>query len=188
MDGLRRLWNAIVAYARHDDPRSAAANMVALVVAWNQPFYPLYIWWSVSPTIWPSFLTFLSTPFFAAVPWLSRRNALAGRLLLCAAGIGNSVLSAKTMGAAGGVEVFLIPCALLGALLFGGRGERLYGWVVMGIAGAAYLFLHDRYGAPAHLYTDAEYAAFVRLNALSAGTLTAFIGLMFARPPERSRG
>jgi hypothetical protein len=35
------------AAARHsaaaDDPRAAAANFVALVLAWNTPFYPLYL-------------------------------------------------------------------------------------------------------------------------------------------------
>src|ERR1700710_279825 len=57
-------WNAAKAYFADDDPLVATANLVALVVLWNQPFYPLYVYWSFGPDIAPTFYTFLSTPFF----------------------------------------------------------------------------------------------------------------------------
>lgn len=174
-----QLWDAIRRYIHHDDPRAARANLVALVVASNQPFYPIYLYFLVGPAIAPSFWTFLSTPFFLAVPALSRRNSLAGRALLPIAGIANTALSAKAFGTASGVELFLIPCALLAALLFR-KSERLVALALVGAAFLVFQGLHDRYGAPFHLYDAAEYASFLRLNALSVGTLTVFIGFLFS--------
>jgi hypothetical protein len=34
---------ALRRYVASDDPRVAAANLVAMVLAWNTPFYPLYL-------------------------------------------------------------------------------------------------------------------------------------------------
>lgn len=176
---IRSLWQSLRAYCAHDDPLVATANLVALVVAWNQPFYPLYIYWSVSPDITPSLWTFLSTPFFLAVPAVSRLNTIAGRVMLPLVGMGNTVLSAKVMGVASGVETFLIPCALLAFVLFRPR-ERLFAVALAVAALLIYLGLHGSYGEPVHLYTAKEYARFVKLNALSVGTLTVFIGLLVA--------
>lgn len=164
----------IRAYATHPDGRTALANFVALLVASSQPFYPVYLYWTASTTIWPSLLTFLSTPFFLAVPALARRNALAGRALLVLAGIGNTILCAKVFGTASGVEVFLIPCLALALLLFRPT-ERLVAWSLGALALGAYLLLHDRYGAPLHLYDAAEQSALARLNFTSAATLTALL-------------
>ena len=65
---LKRLFAALGAHVAHPRPREAIANTVALVIVSNQPFYPLYLYWAVSPVISPAFLTFLSTPLFALVP------------------------------------------------------------------------------------------------------------------------
>lgn len=83
------------AYAGHPDPAAAATNVVALVVALNGPFYPLYIigligWAGVS-----TFATMLSSPLFFAVPWLSRRSSLAGRVALPLIGTINTVCQAS---------------------------------------------------------------------------------------------
>ncbi|MDB5846572.1 MAG: hypothetical protein JWP29_324 [Rhodoferax sp.] len=173
------LWQSLRAYAAHDDPLVATANLIALVVVSNQPFYPLYLYWIVGPDIAPSFWLFLSTPFFAAVPAVARLNATAGRALLPLAGIANTMLSAKVFGAASGVEMFLIPCVLIGFVVFR-PSERLMGFAIAGAAFLVFTFLHGRYGAPVHSYTPQEYAAFVKLNATSVGTLTAFVGLLVA--------
>ncbi|TPM37007.1 hypothetical protein FJ967_18035 [Mesorhizobium sp. B2-3-4] len=174
---MSRAWNAAKAYFAHDDPLVATANLVALVVLWNQPFYPLYVYWSVGPDIAPAFYTFISTPFFLAVPALARVNSRAGRALLPLAGIGNTMLSAKVFGVASGVEVFLLPCILLCFVLFR-PGERAVSIVIAAIGMLAFTALHGRYGEPVHLYSTEEYAGFLKMNALSAGTLTAFIGLL----------
>lgn len=178
MAALGKAWTRLKAYAAHDDAATAMANLVALVVVSNQPFYPLYILWGVSQVIWPALFTFLSTPFFAAVPALSRRSPLAGRVLLCLAGIGNTALSAKVFGTASGVEMFLIPCALLAVVLFRPK-ERAVSVALLALAVGVYL-LRGSYGAPAHAYSAEEYAALVKLNALSVATLTLFVGLLVA--------
>jgi hypothetical protein len=169
----------IAAYAAHDDPRAAAANLVALVVASNQPFYPVYIYFLVGPVVWPSVLTFLSTPFFLAVPAISRRWPALGRAMLPIVGIANTAIAAKAFGTESGVELFLFACLALGALLFR-PAERIWTVFVTALAAFVYLFLHARYGAPLHVYDPAEYAAFIRLNAMSVATLVLFIGLVFS--------
>lgn len=174
-----RLVAAVRSYAAHPDPLVASANATALVVASNQPFYPLYVYWLVGDRIEPVLFTFLSTPFFLAVPALSRIDTRAGRALLPLAGIGNAVLCAKLFGVESAVEAFLIPCAVLAMLLFR-PGERLIGLALAGAAFAAFLVGHGRYGAPAVVYSAAEYEAFIRLNAVSAAALTTLVALMFS--------
>jgi hypothetical protein len=176
---VRKIWRRVTAYAGHHDPMVAACNMIALVVASNQPFYPLYVYWAVSEHIAPTFFTFLSTPFFLAVPALARRSPTAGRALLPLAGVANTVLSAKVFGQASGVEIFLIPCALIAATFFR-PSERLIAFILIGLAMLAYLGFDGLYGAPVHAYSPSEYSAFLRLNAMSAGTLTVFVGLVAA--------
>lgn len=190
MRSLAHLWRWVAAYAAHDDPLTAAANWVALIVAWNQPFYPLYLWWIVgADKVAPSFLTFLSTPFFLAVPVVAQRHSTAARIMLPLVGIANGVVSTKAFGLGSGVEIFLIPCALLGAALFR-PSERGIGLAVVALCLAAY-FIPDRfYGAPLASYDAADNAGMVGLNAVSAAALTVFIGLLlsgvFATSERRS--
>jgi hypothetical protein len=184
---VRKVWERIAAYAAHDDPMVASCNLIALVVASNQPFYPLYVYWAVSDHVSPVFFTFLSTPFFLAVPAVARRWPIAGRALLPIAGMANTVLSAKAFGQASGVGIFLIPCALISATFFR-TSERPVAFILIGAALLAYLGLDSAYGAPAHLYIASEYQAFARLNAISAGTLTVFVGLIASGLLSRTSG
>ena len=172
-------WRAIRNYTADPDPLVTAGNLIAVVVAWNQPFYPLYLYLVVGEDIGVSFFTFLSTPFFAAVPAVARRHSLAGRALLPLTGMANTVMCAKLFGEASGVELFLAPCVMIAAMLFR-RSERLVMLALVGLGLLAYVGLHGRYGAPFHLYTAEEYSRFLSLNALSVGSLTAFVGLTFA--------
>lgn len=179
MTPLRRAVEALRAYAAHPDPLVASANFVALLVASNQPFYPIYLYWLVTENIEPAWFTFLSTPFFLAVPALARRNTIAGRALLPLAGIGNTVMCAQLFGVQSAVELFLIPCAVVALLLFRPH-ERMVGFALAGTAFLAFMLLGGRYGAPLVPYDAAEYAALVRLNAASAGMLTACVALVFS--------
>ena len=174
---VRNAWDRVAAYAADDDPMVAACNLIALVVASNQPFYPLYVYWLVSDHVWPTFFTFLSTPFFLAVPAVARKWPAIGRALLPVAGMANTILSTKGFGQASGVEIFLIPSALIAATFFR-VSERLAAFILIGAALLIYLGLDGAYGAPVHVYTASEYQAFFRLNAMSAGTLTIFVGLI----------
>ncbi|MBV9824172.1 MAG: hypothetical protein JO001_00590 [Alphaproteobacteria bacterium] len=172
-------WEAVRRYIDHPDPRVAAGNLIAIVVVWNQPFYPLYLYFVVGHDIAVSFLTFLSTPFFAAVPAVARRNPVVGRALLPLTGFANTVVSAKAFGDASGVELFLGPCVTIAALLFR-RAERGVMFALVGLGLAVYLGLHGRYGAPLHLYSSDEYIRLFGLNAFSVLTLSAFVGIAFA--------
>ena len=173
MDDLRRLW-------RHDDPLTSAANWIALVVAWNQPFYPLYLWTAVgTDKIAPSFLTFFSTPFFLAVPAVAKRHPLAARVMLALTGVANGIVSTKAFGVGSGVEIFLLPCALIGAALFR-PSERAIGLVVIALSAAAHFIPARFFGEPLAGYTAADNSAMVGLNAMSAATLIVFIGLLLS--------
>ena len=188
MSRMKRMAAMIGGYAAHPDPRGAVANAVALVIVSNQPFYPLYVYWAVSPVVAPSYLTFLSTPFFAVVPAAMRRNPLSGRALLLAAGIGNTLLCRAAFGPGSGVEVFLFPCLMLALMLFR-RSERVFAFGFATLAYLAYLLPTSLLGAPSHLYEPVEYAALQRLNFLSAASLTVLIGWLFCRSLDRiSRG
>jgi len=182
-DGLSALfrdaWRRISAYAADPDPRVAACNLIALVVVSNQPFYPLYVRWAVSPDIAPIFLTFLSTPLFAAIPAVARRRSRAGRALLPLIGMGNVLVSAKAFGVQSGVAIFLIPCALIAAAVFR-PSERWIALALIGLALAVFVVIGSPLLTPIHLYTAEEYTAFVRLNALSASGLVVFVGFVLS--------
>ena len=183
---LRAAWDAIRRYAAHDDPLVAACNIIALVVAWNQPFYPLYVYWSVSETIWPTFYAFFSTPFFLAVPLVARLDARLGRAMLPLVGTANTIVCTKVFGEATGTEIFLIPCALLPALFFR-MSERTIALMLAALPFLVFYGLHGQYGAPFHAYPADESASFLVFNALSAGTLTVFAGfLAVSARPDRA--
>lgn len=180
MDRLARLWRLIAGYAANDDPLTAAANWIALVVAWNQPFYPLYLWAAVGvDKIAPSLLTFLSTPFFLAVPAVAKRHPLGARVMLPLTGIANGLVSTRAFGVGSGVEIFLLPCALIGAALFR-PSERPIGLVVVALSVAAYFIPARFFGEPLAAYGPADNSAMIGLNTLSAATLIVFIGLLLS--------
>jgi hypothetical protein len=178
-DSARHIWRWIAAYAAHPDPRVASCNEIALLVASNQPFYPLYVYLSVSSYVAPTLLTFFSTPFFLAVPAVSRRWPGLGRALLPVTGLANVVVSAKAFGAASGVAIFIVPCALIAAAFFR-PSERIFALALIGLALAIFLGIENHSFVPVHTYLQTEYAAFVRLNALSAGALVALLGLILS--------
>jgi hypothetical protein len=179
MSYATHVWGRLASYARSDDPLVAATNFIALIVVSNQPFYPLYVRLFVGDDGWASLLTFLSTPFFIAVPCVARRSSLAGRAMLPVAGIANSLFCAKIFGQASGVELFLCPCAMIAGMAFR-ADERKIMLAVIGLAFAGFMALHGRYGAPVHLFSDDEYARFVSMNAVSVGALIALIAMQYS--------
>lgn len=174
---MRLAW--LDAYVAHDDPLVRASNVVALVVAANQPFYPLYVQWVLGHDVAPSLMTLLSTPFFAAVPALARRNARAGRAVLVLAGMANTVLVTKLYGQASGVEIFLLPCMLIAAAFFRST-ERALSLGLLAVGVAIFLGLDGRYGETACRCSAADDKALVAVHVLSAGTLIVFIGFLLS--------
>jgi hypothetical protein len=53
-------------------------------------------------------------------------------------------------GPASGVEIFLIPCALIAAAFFR-SSEKLVSFSLLGLAAIIFLGVHCRYGASVHL-------------------------------------
>ncbi len=172
--------------AANADPLAEAAGMIGLILAANQPFYPLYVWGATGQWSWLACTVLWVMPFFAAVPFVGRRSPLAGRLLLPFAGIANTVLMARLLGPEAGLELFLIPCAALGAALFRGA-ERVAMLAVLGLAVVAWLLAE---GPPLGLFDAAGYAGLRRMNAISAIALCGLVGWLTppaARPSSPPR-
>ncbi|AVT78109.1 hypothetical protein RPPS3_40470 [Rhodopseudomonas palustris] len=169
------------AYADNPDPLAATGNLVALVLAGNGPFYPLYVAFVGGTGGMPwLLLTLLSFPCFLAVPALARLQSRLGRVTLSLIATGNTIFCTWLLGVPSGVELFLLPCAMLASVLFR-PSERLLMLPLSGVPVAAYLFLHDRYAPPPHSYQPAEYAGLFSMNAFSAAMISIFIGMVFSR-------
>jgi hypothetical protein len=167
-------------YAANDEPLAAAGNKVALVLAGNTPFYPLYVATVAGTDVMPWLLmTLFAFPFFLMVPAISRHYPFLGRATLALAGAINTVFCTWLLGERSGTELFLIPCAMLASLLFG-ASERRWMLTLAALPLCAYIFLHGNYGAPPYLYRNDAYAALFSMNAFSVGTLSIFLGIVFS--------
>lgn len=167
-------------YASNDEPLAAAGNKVALVLAGNTPFYPMYALGLVGSEGMPALLmTLFSFPFFAVVPAISRRHPLLGRATLSIVGSVNTVFCTWLLGERSGTELFLIPCITLASLLFG-TGERVWMLLLAALPLGAYILLHGHFVPPPHLYQDGAYSALFSMNAISVGTLSIFLGIVFS--------
>jgi hypothetical protein len=168
------------AYIDNDQPLAAAGNKVAMVLAGNVPFYPLYVVGLAGSEGMPYLLmTLLVFPFFLAVPAISRRHPRLGRVTLSLAGLGNTVFCTWLLGENSGTELFLIPCITLASLLFS-AGERPLMLVLAALPLGAYVGLHGHYGIPPYRYADDGYRALLSMNAISVGTLSIFLGIVFS--------
>lgn len=175
--GLKGLFSRIVG---HNDPLVGAANLIALVVAWNAPLYPLYVWWVAGAGGMPwALLTGCSLPFFGSILLVSRRFPLAARAMLPTVGTANTVWCSVIMGQAAGEELFLLPCGMIAALLFR-PNERVLMLAVTSVPLLTHLLLAGHYPVPPHIYTGAQYDALRSMNIISVGMLTAFVGIVFS--------
>lgn len=180
------LYARIRAHFADPDPRATLANTIALIVLSNQPFYPAYLAWVLGTRAWPALLAWATIPLLIAVPRLGRSDPPAAAALLIAAGIMNTGLGTLAFGPATWVELFHLPCLLLGALLVTGRW-RWPGFVAL-VALAALFALKARLmpsGGLAGLSAD-EAASLARINMTSAAGLTLVI-LWLARGLPRAR-
>jgi hypothetical protein len=172
-----RLLAALGRYVDHADPATRIANSVALLVGSNGPFYPAYVWF-LAPEAGPTSLaTMAASPFFLAIPWLSRRAATAARVALPMVGIANTVWTAALLGPATGVAVFLFPCLLLAMLSFREK-PALFALLGAGLMAQQALL---RWPWPALSGLDpAVQASLVGLNAMSVGALLAVLVVSLA--------
>lgn len=181
------LYGRLRAYMAHDDPATATANTVAVMVGWNGPFYPLYVIWlagrGISAFVW---LTALSTPFFLAIPAISRRSSRAGRIALPVIGTINTVWCIKLLGPDCGLALFLLPCLGLSALLFR-QSERLLMLGACVLAFAAYVVPARYYGTPLVAISPDAANAISGLNEASVMGLAFFIAWKTAQLLRVSR-
>jgi hypothetical protein len=177
MGGLRR-------YAAHPDPATAAANLVALVVAGNGPFYPLYVIALIGEVHAGLWLTMLASPFFFAVPAISRFASCAGRAALPLIGTVNTIWWAALLGGGSQVGLFLLPCATLAALPFR-SDERRLALLLVGLAVVALVLLTELPPVGLLGLSMDQAAALARLNTISVATLTGFVALTLANALRR---
>jgi hypothetical protein len=165
-------------YAAADDPRVAAANVVALVLAWNTPFYPLYLLGAAGASIRDAAcLTLCSFPLFLAVPAITRWNPLLGRVVLVLGGTANTLFCTWVLSEASGTALFLLPCITLAALLFRRTEIKALAPLLL-LPILAGVVLNGRYPYSPFACGGEACAAILWLNALSVAVLLAFLGLL----------
>lgn len=169
-------------YIAHDDPAVAMANTIALAVGSNLPLYPFYmlalLGWHVFPRC---LLAAIVSPAFLILPWLARNfwSGRAARMALPAAGMINTLWCLKLLGPATMLALFLLPCALLAALLFR-RGEKGLGFVLASLALMLYFVSPAILGAPIMMLTSRDAHEMSILNAASVATLIWLMALQFS--------
>jgi hypothetical protein len=181
------LWRRIERYAAADDPLTGASNRLALIVASNQPFYPLYVWWATGAAHTLLALTFLSTPFFLASPWIARRFPEIGRLWFPAVGALNTLFCALIFGEASGILLFLLPCLVIAVLSCSPPQWRALAVCVAGVA-LSLALLRNGFGTPPYPSTPAQEASLFALNAYSAATLSVIAAWMLYGPRKDRSG
>jgi hypothetical protein len=168
-----------VAYAANPDPAARAVNMISLMLAWNGPLYPIYVLVLAGRGTLPwVLLTVLISPFFYAIPYLSRTSSWAARLALPLVGTANTVWCIKLFGVESGVGFFLYPCIVLAALLYREREQ----WFMLPLLGVTLLFEFVPGAAYGNAIIQLSPDGAARLSALNAGSvafLLAFIALKF---------
>ena len=163
------------------DSRTAASVATAWIVVVNKPLYPLYVWFLIGGHAAVLALATLAfVPLYAAIPYVAKRTGWGARLALPLVGLGDTLYATKTMGAGAGTELFLFVCVLLAIVGFAAR-EAIASRALIVVVYLVALALHGRYGGPLQAWTAEEQAALLPLNVVSVASLTAFIGLRFAR-------
>lgn len=187
---MRAAARALAGLVGHEDGLTATCNTIALVLAGNTPFYPLYLWAVLGRDAGPFvLLTLASLPFWLAVPLLARRSGYAARALLCTVATLNTAWCNHVLGFSSGVALFLIPCVMLATLGFH-QSERRTMFALAGLPFLAYAALRLAPMPPVATYPAAAAASLATLNGFSVACLTFFLGLAFATvrpaaPPAR---
>jgi hypothetical protein len=105
--------------------------------------------------------------------------------MLPVVGILNTLASAQMLGAASGAELFLCPCAMIAGMSLR-QSERAAMLAIVALALAGFAMLHGRATSADGLFSSAEYARFVSLNAWSVAALIALAGLRYSSAWARS--
>ena len=182
---MSSLLTRLRAYIAHPDPLTAVANLLAAILAGNQPFYPLYFHAAVGDSAWPAWVALISAPFFAAVPAISHVNAAAGRASLVVIGVFNTAIVSLAMGAASATQLFFFPCLFLSVMLFGPT-ERILSAALLALTALAYFVLSGTAVDAFVTFSADQYRAIAGINAISAATLSAFAAYLISQQINRS--
>ncbi len=162
------------------DGRTAACVAVAWLVLINKPLYPLTVWLLIGAEAATRSLAALAiAPLYAAVLWLAPRSGYGARVALPLVGLADTAIAAKAFGSGSGAELYLIACGALAVVSFSAR-EALTSRALVIAVYAAFVLLQIGLGAPIEVWPPADLARFFALNAYSAASLAAFVGLRFA--------
>ncbi len=167
------------AYTRSDDPYVSACNTIAMVIAWNQPYYPLYLLWIVGRDAWVGIPDAFSGLLFFAIPAIARRSALLGRIAMVVFSVANVAFCSMMLGEAAGVQLLYLPCGMLAAMLFPWR-ERFVMLPMAALPLAVWYETRGRLDIPPIRFSADAYASLFTLNAVSAGALMVFFGWLLA--------
>jgi hypothetical protein len=166
------------AYRDNPDPRAAAANTLALLLASNGPTYPIYVYLLVGPRFWPVLVELWTFPLLILVPWLARRNSLAGRVALVVLSTLNTTIFVLLLGPRAGLQLFFLPCIALG--VFFHHRERYLAMALAGIPLILFVWLRHYHGVPLRVYTPAQYESLRTMNEISVACLTWFLMVLFS--------
>ncbi len=150
-----------------------------MVIAWNQPYYPLYLWWIVGRDAWVGIPDAFSGILFFAVPAIARRSGMLGRVAMVVLSVANVVFCSMMLGEAAGVQLLFLPCGMLAAMLFTWR-ERFVMLAMTALPLVVWLMTRGRLDIPLVRFSQEAYASFFTLNAVSAGSLMVFFGWLLA--------
>lgn len=167
------------AYTASDDPHVSACNTIAMVIAWNQPYYPLYLWWIAGHDAWVGIPDAFSGILFFAIPAIARRSSLLGRIAMVVFSVANVVFCSMMLGKAAGVQLLFLPCGMLAAMLFAWR-ERFVMLAMASLPLVTWLLTRGRLDIPPVRFSTEVYASLFTLNAVSAGLLMVFFGWLLA--------
>jgi len=171
------------AYASNDEPLAAAGNKVCAGA--RRPirhFILLYVAPFVAGTDGMPWLlmTLFVFPFFLMVPAISRRHPFLGRVLWPWPERSTRYSAPGLLGERSGTGLFLIPCATLASLAVRSGEASLDAAVGWRSRSAHISFCMETNGTPPYLYRDDAYAALFSMNAVSVGTLSIFLGIVFS--------
>ncbi len=167
------------AYVSTDDPHVSACNTIAMVLAWNQPYYPFYLWWLVGGDAWVGVPDALSGILFFVVPAIARRSGMWGRIALIVFSVANIAFCSMMLGKAAAIQLMFLPCGMLAAILFSWR-ERSVMLAMAGLPLVTWLLTKGRPDNPLVRFSREAYASLFTLNAVSAGSLMVFFGWLLA--------
>jgi hypothetical protein len=167
------------AYVATDDPHVSALNTIAMVIAWNQPYYPFYLLWIVGRDAWVGIPDAFSGILFFAVPWIARRSPLLGKVAMVVFSVANVAFCSMMLGEAAGVQLLYLPCGMLAAILFTWR-QRFVMLPMAALPLVAWLLTRGRLDLPPVRFPPAAYASLFTLNAVSAGALMVLFGWLLA--------